>query len=81
MKITTAAAVLLVGTFATAGPPQAPGIEGHWSGAVVRENAVQLVDPTGLLFDFSFQAQNTGIQSDLKAQYVGGEFLEKCIWA
>ena len=44
MKITTAAAALLVGTFATAGSPQDPGIEGHWSGAVVRENAIQLVD-------------------------------------
>ena len=44
MKITTAAAALLVGTFATAGSPQDPGIDGHWSGAVVRENAIQLVD-------------------------------------
>ena len=44
MKITTVAAVLLAGTFAIAGSPQDSGIEGHWSGAVVRENAIQLVD-------------------------------------
>jgi pimeloyl-ACP methyl ester carboxylesterase len=44
MKITTAAAALLVGMFANAASPQDAEIEGHWSGAVVRENAIQLVD-------------------------------------
>jgi pimeloyl-ACP methyl ester carboxylesterase len=43
MKITIAAA-LLAGTLATAGSPEDPGIEGTWSGAVIRENAIQLVD-------------------------------------
>lgn len=44
MKTTAAAAALLAGTLAIAGSPQDSAIEGTWSGAVVRENAVQLVD-------------------------------------
>ncbi len=44
MKITFGAAALLLGTFVAAGSPHDSGIAGHWSGAVVRENAIQLVD-------------------------------------